>query len=112
VYGFGLALLSAVLFGASTPASKALLGSLEPLQLAGLLYAGAAVSMLPFVARERRKGLRTRFDRANKVRLIGAVLFGGVLGPVLLLTALRLTLAGSVSLLLNLEMAATAMLGI
>jgi drug/metabolite transporter (DMT)-like permease len=31
---------------------------------------------------------------------------------VLLLTALRLTLAGSVSLLLNLEMAATAMLGI
>jgi drug/metabolite transporter (DMT)-like permease len=35
-----------------------------------------------------------------------------VLGPVLLLAALRLTLAGSVSLLLNLEMVATALLGV
>jgi len=112
VYGFGLALLSALLFGASTPASKALLGSLEPLQLAALLYAGAAIGMIPFVALEHRRGLRIRLDRANRGRLIGAVLFGGILGPVLLLSALRLTLAGSVSLLLNLEMAATALLGV
>ena len=40
------------------------------------------------------------------------MLFGGVLAPVLLLAALRLTLAGSVSLLLNLEMVATAVLGV
>jgi hypothetical protein len=33
-----LALVAAVLFGASTPASKMLLGGLTPLQLAGLLY--------------------------------------------------------------------------
>ena len=43
MYGLGLALLSAVLFGAATPASKLLLGSLEPFQLAGLLYLGAAL---------------------------------------------------------------------
>jgi drug/metabolite transporter (DMT)-like permease len=107
-----LALLSALLFGVSTPASKLLLASLEPFQLAGLLYLGAAIAMAPVVVLERSRGTRVRLDRANAARLGGAVLFGGVLGPVLLLAALRLTLAGSVSLLLNLEMVATALLGV
>jgi drug/metabolite transporter (DMT)-like permease len=111
-YGLLLALLSALLFGASTPASKLLLASLTPFQLAGLLYLGAALGMAPLVASERRRGVRMAFDRANAARLAGAVLFGGLLGPLLLLFALRLTLAGSVSLLLNFEMAATAVLGV
>jgi drug/metabolite transporter (DMT)-like permease len=67
--------------------------------------------MVPVVARERRAGVRLRLDRATAARLAGAVVLGGILGPVLLLAALRLTLAGSVSLLLNLEMVATAVLG-
>ena len=112
LYALFLALLSALLFGASTPASKALLASLEPFQLAGLLYLGAAAAMAPVVLLERRGGVRGALDRTNATRLGGAVLFGGVLGPVLLLAALRLTLAGSVSLLLNLEMVATAVLGV
>lgn len=112
MYGLLLASLSAVLFGASTPASKLLLASLSPFQLAGLLYLGAAAGMLPLVALEHRRGARTAFDRVNAARLGGAVLFGGVLGPVLLLFGLRLVLAGSVSLLLNLEMVATAVLGV
>lgn len=109
---FGLAFLAAVLFGAATPASKVLLRSLEPFQLAGLLYLGAAIAMLPVVAREGRSATRVRLDRKNAARLAGAVLFGGVLGPLLLLFGLRLTLAGSVSLLLNLEGVATAILGV
>ena len=36
-----LALLSAALFGVSTPAAKALLGTVDPTILAGLLYCGA-----------------------------------------------------------------------
>ena len=68
--------------------------------------------MAPAVALERRRGERTVFDRPNALRLGGAVLFGGVLGPVLLLLGLRLAGAGSVSLLLNLEMVATAVLGV
>ena len=40
------------------------------------------------------------------------MLFGGVLGPVLLLAGLQWSLAGSVSLLLNLEGVATAVLGV
>jgi hypothetical protein len=40
-----LALLSAALFGFSTPAAKALLGSVDSTMLAGLLYCGAGVGV-------------------------------------------------------------------
>jgi drug/metabolite transporter (DMT)-like permease len=112
VYGFALALLAAALFGASTPASKVLLERLSPLQLAGLLYLGAALAMAPVVVVQRRTAPAPRLDRANRLRLGGAVFFGGIAGPLLLLVGLRLSLAASVSLLLNLEMVATAVLGL
>ncbi len=63
VYGFVLALLSALLFGASTPASKWLLG---------LLYLGAAAGMAPIAVLEQRRGARMVFDRTNALRLAGA----------------------------------------
>ncbi len=110
--GVAQALLAALLFGASTPASKWLLATLTPLQLAGLLYLGAALgTALPF-ARERRRGALQRMSRRNALRLFGAITLGGVAGPVMLLVGLRASLAGSVSLLLNLELAATAVLGV
>ena len=104
-----MALLSAALFGAATPASKLLLHDLSPFTLAGLLYLGAALA----VARRALRGnvARWRLDRRNALRLGGAVLFGGGLGPVLLLLGLRLASAASVALWLNLEMVATAVLG-
>jgi drug/metabolite transporter (DMT)-like permease len=45
------------------------------------------------------------------MRLLGAVLCGGILGPVALLFGLRIAEATSVSLWLNMELAATAALG-
>ena len=39
------ALLSAALFGVSTPAAKVFLGSTDPMVLAGLLYCGAGVGV-------------------------------------------------------------------
>ena len=66
--------------------------------------------MLPMVM--RRPHLRlAQLDSVNRRRLLGAVVAGGMIAPVLLLAGLRLAPAGSVSLLLNLEMAATAVLG-
>jgi drug/metabolite transporter (DMT)-like permease len=50
-------------------------------------------------------------DKRNFLRLSGAILFGGILGPVLLLVGLRMASAVSVSLWLNMEMIATALLG-
>lgn len=108
--GILVAFLAAVLFGGATPANKLLLAQLPPLQLAGLLYVGAALAMLPFVAAQPRVSL-ARLDADNARRLLGVILFGGMAGPVLLLAGLALAPAGEVSLLLNLEIAATAVLG-
>jgi drug/metabolite transporter (DMT)-like permease len=104
-------LLSALLFGVATPLCKLLLGPLSQFQLAGLLYLGAGLSMVPFAAAARRKARVRRKDARSFVRLAAAVLFGGCLGPVLLLAGLSAARASSVSLWLNLELAATAVLG-
>jgi drug/metabolite transporter (DMT)-like permease len=107
-----LALFAAALFGAATPASKLLLSSLTPFQLAGLLYLGAALGVAPAAWREGGPRLPGRGDRVNRIRLLGAVAFGGIAGPVLLLLGLRMADAASVSLWLNFELAATAVLGV
>lgn len=100
---------SAALFGASTPASKVLMdGGLGPLSLAGLLYLGAALATLPSALRGGTSA-RQR-DPGNLRRLGGAVLFGGILGPVALLLGLQAAPSASVSLWLNLETTATAVL--
>ena len=106
-----LSLLSALLFGAATPASKVLLGSLNAFQLAGLLYLGAAIAMGPVAIKEKHQHKIPNITSLNLRRLFWAIIFGGILGPVLLLWGLRLASASSVSLWLNLEMVATLILG-
>lgn len=106
-----IALLSALLFGAATPISKPLLTSLTSYQLAGLLYLGAALGVVLIVLRKGKFILPWKMDQVNAFRLVGAVLFGGVLGPLALLAGLKLASAASVSMWLNLEMVATAILG-
>ena len=106
-----LALLSAALFGAATPFSKALLSSFDAFQLAGLLYLGAAIGSSGLAFRKRPFTLPWEMDRRNRIRLTGAVFFGGVLAPLLLLLGLKAASAASVSLWLPLELVATAILG-
>lgn len=110
---FLYALLAAAFFGIATPFSKALLADLQSNQLAGLLYLGAGISTLPWVM-YRRKSNKTIFprDRRNQRNLLGAVIFGGIVGPVLLLIGLKHALAASVSMWLNLEAVATAILAL
>ncbi len=104
-------LTSAFLFGAATPASKVLLQGIQPQVLAGLLYLGAALGVFPIVIREAAFHWPWRADRTTILLLTGAILTGGLLGPLLLLIALKIATAGSVSLWLNLEFVATVMLG-
>lgn len=106
------ALLAALLFGAATPFSKYLLQGFSPFQLAGLLYFGAALGVLPWVSRRGGSRLKLPNGSRNRWRLLGAIVFGGILGPVALLFGLRLADAASVSLWLNLELVATALLGV
>ena len=111
--GIGAALGAAVLFGASTPLAKLLLGDLDPVLLAGLLYAGSGLGLgLWWLARRVRGGAQGEapLRRPDLPWLAGAVLSGGVLGPLLLMWGLAATPAATASLLLNLEGVLTAAL--
>src|ERR1700752_3268931 len=79
------AVVAAALFGAATPASKWLLSGLTPFQLAGLLYLGAALGVAPAAWKEGSPRLPGRGDHPNQLRLLGAIIAGGIAGPVLLL---------------------------
>jgi drug/metabolite transporter (DMT)-like permease len=105
-----LALGSAFLFGASTPIAKLLLGVTDPLLLAGLLYLGSGIGLALATAAGRSLGLvRSEAPlRARDLPWLGAiVLFGGILGPALLMSGLTFTPASSGALLLNTEGLAT-----
>ena len=104
------ALAAALLFGASTPFAKTLLGTIPPVLLAGLLYAGSGIGLW-VVRLTRDAGLKPAGLASSEWPwLVGAIITGGVLGPVLLMYGLARTSAADASLLLNLEAVFTALL--
>jgi drug/metabolite transporter (DMT)-like permease len=108
--GILLALSSAVLFGASTPFAKLLLGSVDPWLMAGLLYLGAGVGLSAVHLARGILQLPTvdaPLRRSDVPWLASVILSGGVLGPLLLMLGLLRTEASAASLLLNLEGLAT-----
>ncbi len=108
--GVPMALASAALFGASTPFAKLLLARIDPWVLAGLLYLSAGVGLLALRTARFAAGLAATeapLRRGDLPWLAGAVLTGGVVGPLLLMLGLTRTDAASASLLLNLESLAT-----
>ncbi|MEK7816171.1 MAG: DMT family transporter [Pseudomonadota bacterium] len=107
------ALAAAALFGASTPLAKLLVGAVPPVLLAGLLYLGSGIGLLGWWLWRRRTGREPReaaLTQRDVPWLAGAILAGGVVGPVLLMLALAHVPASSASLLLNLEGVFTALL--
>ena len=104
------ALAAAFLFGASTPFAKLLAGDMPPALLAGLLYFGSGIGL--WIARLLRdRGTDSPIFPAREWPWLGgAIAFGGVLGPILLMYGLKQTSAGDASLLLNLEAVLTAVL--
>ena len=104
------ALAAAALFGVSTPLAKSMVGDVPPLLLAGLLYLGSGLGLtIARVVRDQR-WQPSGFTRAEWPWFLGAVLFGGVLGPAALMFGLTTTNGATASLLLNLEAVLTAVL--
>jgi len=107
------ALVSAALFGVSTPAAKVLVGSIHPAVLAGLLYGGAGIGVA-LLRRVRPPHLlgapEVALARTDIPWLAGAIAAGGVAGPLLLMTGLSRMDAAAASLLLALEGAATVLM--
>ena len=111
--GAGAALLSAALFGASTPLAKLLLRGIDPWMLAGILYLGSGVGLavLRVVRAASRPGdLETPVRGRGWVSLGAAILSGGIAAPVLLMIGLARTSATTATLLLNLESVFTVLL--
>ena len=101
-------LLAALLFGASTPFAKLLVGHVEPLMLAALLYLGSGIGLASLRLLLRGRSTEVPLKRSDWPWLAGAVVSGGVVGPVLLMLGLLATPASAASLLLNLEGVLTA----
>jgi len=108
------ALIAALLFGASAPLSKLLLGQVEPVPLAAFLYLGSGLALLGIKLFQRINGPRS--DREARIRrpdypwLAGAIIAGGVAAPIVLLFSLRSTPAATASLLLSFEAVATTLI--
>ncbi|MGE0566123.1 MAG: EamA family transporter [Pseudolabrys sp.] len=108
------ALMSAALFGLSTPVAKLLLGDMTPALLAGLLYLGAGIGIA--IVRRLMRGAvdagkrEAPLARAELPWLAGAVVAGGIVGPLLLMLGLAVTEASTASLLLTLEGVLTALI--
>jgi drug/metabolite transporter (DMT)-like permease len=107
-----LGVLSGLLFGIATPISKLLLVSLSSYSMAGLLYLGAALVFLPDMIRNYKTDFSPALIKNNGLKLAGIILFGGMLGPMFLLAGLKNAQSTSVSIWLNFELIATAILGV
>jgi drug/metabolite transporter (DMT)-like permease len=103
-----LAIAAAALFGASTPAAKAVVSGIDPLMLAGLLYLGSGIGLTIFRIASGQAGWM--FKRADLPWLAAAVVFGGMAGPALLMLGLTTVTGSAASLLLTLEGVFTALI--
>ena len=106
--GVVAALGAALLFGAGTPLAKLLLRDIGPWLLAGLFYLGSGVGLTLY--RFLIRAERVRLSPGEAGWLAGAILAGGVAGPVLLMYGLTGMPASGAALLLNAEGVLTALL--
>jgi drug/metabolite transporter (DMT)-like permease len=115
-------ILSALFFGLSAPLCKLLLKGLSPVVLAGFLYLGAFFALVLYSSARRSRRRKSAPNSAGTIDpplnkrdlpwLAGAVLAGGIVGPISLMAGLARTTGFSASLLLNLEGAATALIAV
>lgn len=105
------AIISAFLFGISPPLAKILVGDIPPVALAGFLYLGAFIGLSLysiFVPNKRSSPL----ERKDLPWLAGAILAGGIIAPISMMSGLTSVSGFSASLLLNLEGIATAIIAV
>lgn len=106
--GVAAALVAALLFGAGTPLAKSLLENVSPWLLAGLLYFGSGLGLSLYRLLSRAPAVH--LARQEAPWFVGAIIAGGVCGPVLLMIGLTEMPASGASLLLNAEGVFTALL--
>jgi drug/metabolite transporter (DMT)-like permease len=109
------ALLAAVFFGASAPIAKLLLDeNIAPIFLAAFLYLGSGlgISLVKLIRRMRSKDVEAGIKPADVKWLVGAIISGGILAPIVLMVSLQITPASTASLLLNFEGVGTTLIAL
>lgn len=111
------ALLAAILFGSSAPAAKILLTEIAPVTLGALFYLGSGFGLLVYLWLERLSGgdrhsLEASVTRSDLLSIVGIILFGGILAPMILMVSLQYTPSATASLLLNFEPVATTIIAV
>ena len=107
-HGVAAALGAALLFGAGTPLAKWLLNNIDPWLMAGLLYLGSGAGLTLYRHFKRMPAVHLSLKEAPW--FAGAILAGGIVGPVLLMKGLTAMPASGASLLLNAESMFTVVL--
>ncbi|HBP88345.1 MAG TPA: hypothetical protein DD706_11685 [Nitrospiraceae bacterium] len=110
-------LSAALLFGLTTPLIKLILPGYDLLPVAGLLYVGAGLGLGLFEivltsTRPSNSRSETPIQGADIGLLLGIILTGGIVGPLLMLFGLQRISAVVGSLLLNLEAPLTILLAV
>jgi drug/metabolite transporter (DMT)-like permease len=107
-----LAILSAALFGVSPVLCKMLIGEMSPALLAGLLYLGSGIGLQLLLLYQHRNFARElgQISLRSRLKLLGAVISGGVVAPLCLTYGIKYGAASEVTLLLNLETVATTLI--
>lgn len=109
--GLHSAILSAILFGMSPVACKAIVGQMPSSLLAGLLYLGSGLSLTGVVLRQRINfyDITKSLSWRQWAYLTGTVLTGGIAAPLFFAYSIRHGTATEVTLLLNFETVATTL---
>ena len=106
-----LAITAAALYALSTPFSKLLMTQIPPSFMAGLLYLGAGLGMIPlcFVKNISSSISTRRITRQDLPYIFGMVSLD-IAAPIFLMTALIKVSAANISLINNLEIATTSVI--
>lgn len=110
------ALFAALLFGGSAPLAKILLEEVSPVPLAAFLYLGSGTGLLMYqiISKLSKKHTSAEASLSSKdiPWLIGAIVFGGIIAPIILMSSLKETPASTAALLLNFEGVATTLIAV
>ncbi|MCE5175008.1 MAG: DMT family transporter [Bacteroidales bacterium] len=108
------AILAAVLYAISTPASKVFLKEIPPMMMASFLYLGAGVgmSLMGIIRHENRRREKepnlTKKERPYTIAMVAL----DIAAPIFLMFGLKMTTAANASLLNNFEIVATALIAL
>lgn len=105
------AIAAAFFFGCIAPGAKFLVADIPAQSLAGVLYLAAGLGLFGLlVFRNELKSAISQFQSKDTKWLVGAIFFGGILGPAFLTSGLSHISGSTASLLLNLEAVLTALI--